>query len=189
GCDTFYVFQCDTAACFKLDIAFPQGNSFSHLSGRHVVEKNDVYALDVGESARLLQIISFHFNADVWLLLTKLTNSIGKTGKPSKSRQVIVLYEHHVVQAKTMIHAAACDHCCLFQRPHSGRGLACIQNLGWMVSNGINKLARKGRDAAETLQKIQCDPLRLQNRPRQTAHFDNKAASDNLVSIPVKNLD
>src|SRR4029077_5970975 len=67
GRDTFYVFQCDTAACFKLDIAFPQGNSFSHLSGRHVVEKNDVYALDVGESARLFQIISFHFNADVWL--------------------------------------------------------------------------------------------------------------------------
>jgi hypothetical protein len=88
-------------------------------------------------------------------------NSIGKTGKPSKARQVIVFHKDHVVQAKAMVDATAGDHCSLFQRPQPGRGFACIQNLGRMVANGINKLTRKRCDATQTLQEIQRDAFRL----------------------------
>ena len=84
------------------------------MGGRHVVEKDDVYAIHLDKSASLFQIVSLHLNADVWLLLAKLTNSIGKTGKPSKDGQMIVFYEHHVVQAETMINATTGDDCCLF---------------------------------------------------------------------------
>ena len=161
----------------------PQRQSFPNLGRRHVVQKDDIDAVNLDKSARLLQIISLHFDADVWSLLAKLANLIGKTGKPSERGQMIVLYEHHVVQAKTMINATACDHCSLFQCAQPGRGFACIQDLGRMVSNGINKLARKRCDAAETLQKIQRDAFRFQNRTRQAAHFDNDIAGNNVVAI------
>jgi hypothetical protein len=137
----------------------------------------------------LLRVIRLHFDADVWSLFTKLTNSIGKTGKPSERGQMIVLYEHHVVQAKAMINTASCNHCCLFQCAQPGRGFACIQDFGWIVSNGIDKLTSKGRNATETLQKIQRDTFRFQNRTRQAAHLDNNIPNDNFVAIGANNLD
>src|SRR6267143_5142225 len=102
---------------------------------------------------------------------------------------MIVLYEHHVVQTKAMINTPSCNHCSLFQCAEPGRGFACIQDLGWMVSNSIDKLARKGRDGAEMLQKVQRDTFRFQNRTRQAPHFDNNIASDNFVAIWANNLD
>src|SRR5437762_12437700 len=90
-CDAFYVFQRDAATCFKMDVILPKSDGLSHLGRRHVVEKNDVYAVNFGKSARLLQIINFYFDADVWSFFTQLTNSIGETRKSSERRQVIVL--------------------------------------------------------------------------------------------------
>jgi hypothetical protein len=84
GCDAFYIFQRDAAACFKPDIVFPQSDGLSHLGRGHVVEKDDIYAVNFGKSARLLQIIGLDLNPHVWSLPTKLLNSIGKTGKPSE---------------------------------------------------------------------------------------------------------
>src|SRR5207253_4208810 len=135
------------------------------------------------------QLIDLDFNTHVWSLLTKLLNSIGKTGKPSERGQVIVFYEHHVVQAKAMINTTSCNHRSLFQCAEPGRGFACVQDLGRMVSNGIDKLARKGRDAAEMLQKVQRDTFRFQNRTRQAAHLYNNIASDDFVAIGPSNLD
>src|SRR5207244_4375922 len=116
GCHALHVFQRNAAACFELNVVPSQRDSFPNLRGCHVVEEDNVYAVHLDKSAGLFQIVSLHLNADVWPLLAKLTNSIGKTGKPSKGGQMIVFYEHHVVQAETMINATASDHCSLFQR-------------------------------------------------------------------------
>src|SRR5437016_14269693 len=82
-----------------------------------------------------------------------------------------------------MINTTSCNHRSLFQCAEPGRGFACVQDLGWMVSKGIDKLARKGRDAAEMFQKVQRDTFRFQNRTRQAAPVDNNIASDDSVHI------
>ena len=86
------------------------------MRGCHVVEEDNVYPVQLDKSARLFKVLSLDFNADVWPLLAKTTNSIGKTGKPSEGSKMVVFYEHHVVQAKTMINATASDYCGFFQR-------------------------------------------------------------------------
>src|SRR5438067_10092347 len=91
-------------------MVLPQSEGLSDLGRRHVVQKDHIYAVNFGKSARLLQIIGLDFNTHVWSLLTKLLNSISKTGKPSERGQMIVFYEHHVVQAKAMINTTPCDH-------------------------------------------------------------------------------
>src|SRR6476661_1880938 len=114
GCDPPDVFQRDAAARFELDIVPPQRQSFPNLGGLHVVQEDNVDAVDLDESARLLQIVSLHFDADVGPFLAKPANLVGKTGQPSKSGKVIVLYEDHIEQAGTVIYAAASDNRGLF---------------------------------------------------------------------------
>src|SRR5436305_7667764 len=58
-----------------------------------------------------------------------------------------------------------------------------------MVLDSINKFAREGCDATETLQKIQRYAFRLEDRARQAAHFHDNVAGRNLVGITVTNLD
>src|SRR6266481_5162409 len=58
-----------------------------------------------------------------------------------------------------------------------------------MALDSIDKFAREGCYATETLQKIQRDPFRLENRARQTTHFQDNVAGRNLIGITVTNLD
>src|SRR5206468_10712024 len=91
GRDPPDVCQRDAAARFELDAVSSERQSFPNLSGDHVIQKDNVDALDLDKSARLIQIVSFHFDANVWPFLAKPANLIGKPGKPSEGRKVIVL--------------------------------------------------------------------------------------------------
>src|SRR5207248_9995138 len=85
GCrDGVHVFQLNSAAWLELVLVDPQDRGLSDRGQRHVVQKDHIYAVNFGKSARLLQIIGLDFNTHVWSLLTKLLNSISKTGKPSE---------------------------------------------------------------------------------------------------------
>jgi hypothetical protein len=154
GCDPPDVFQPDAAARFELDVVSSQRQSFPNLSGDHVVQKDNVDALDLDKSPCLLQIVSFHFDADVWSFLAKPSNLIGKPGKPSEGRKVIVLYEDHIIQARTVINATASDNRGLLQHAQSRGRLAGIEYFGRMIANRVNELAGKRCDAAEALKKI-----------------------------------
>ncbi len=159
------------------------------MCGRHVVEKDNVYAGHFDKSADLFKIIRFHFNSDIWPLFANAPNSIGKTGNPFEGGQMIVFYEHHVVQAKTMINATTSDYWSLFQCAQARGGFARIQYLGRIISDSVDEFAREGCDAAEALQKIQRDPFRLENRTCQATQFDNNVAGIDVIAIAATNLD
>src|SRR5262249_682828 len=57
-----------------------------------------------------------------------------------------------------------------------------------MIPDSVNKFAREGCDAAETLQKVQCDAFCLQNRTPQATDFDDDFASIDIVAIAPTNL-
>ena len=103
GCHTLHVFQCDAAACFKLDIVPSQRQSFPNLRRSHIVEEDNIYALYLDESADLFKVVRFYFDADIRPFPPEATNSIRKGGEPSESTKMIILYKHHVVQAETVI--------------------------------------------------------------------------------------
>src|SRR4029077_4473497 len=99
---------------FELDVVPPERQSFPNLGGAHVVQKDNVDAVDLDESPRLLQIVSLHFDADVWPFLSNPANLVGKPGKPAEGRKMIVLYEDHIEQAGTVIDATTSDNRRLF---------------------------------------------------------------------------
>ena len=61
-------------------------DSLPNLSRRHIVEQDDVDTLNFDEGTNLFQIIGLHFDTDVWSLLTKLANSVGKAGESLESQ-------------------------------------------------------------------------------------------------------
>ena len=76
---------------------------------------------------------------------------------------MVVLYEDHVVQARTVIHAATGDYGCLFQCAQPRGRFACVEYFRRMIADGVNKLAGEGCDAAEPLQKIQSNTFCFEN--------------------------
>src|SRR5262249_52760678 len=154
SCDSPHVFQRDAAARFELDVVSSQRQSFPNLSWNHVVQKDYVDAIDLDKSPRLLQIVSLHFDADLGTFLAKPANLIGTARTPSGGRKMIVLYEDHIVKARTVITATAGDNRSLFKYAQPGSCFARIEYFGRMISDGVNKLAGERRDAAETLKKI-----------------------------------
>ena len=76
---------------------------------------------------------------------------------------MIIFHEHHVVQTKTVVAATPGNHRSFFQCTQPRCGFSRIQDLNGAISNGVDKLARQRRDAAQMLQKIQRDTFRLQN--------------------------
>jgi hypothetical protein len=67
---------------------------------------------------------------------------------------VIVLYEDHVVQARTVINATASDNRGLLQCTQPGGCFARVEYFGRMIANRVHKLAGERCDAAEALKKI-----------------------------------
>jgi hypothetical protein len=147
-------FQRDAAARFELDVVPPQRESFPNLGRLHVVQKDNVDAVDLDESPRLLQIVGLHFDADVWLFFAKPANLVGKPEKPSESGKVIVLYEDHIEQAGTVINATASDNRGLFQCAEPRGRFACVEYSGRMIANRVNELPGERCDAAKALKKI-----------------------------------
>src|SRR5262249_3734552 len=154
GCNPPDVFQRNAAARFELDVVSPQRQSLPNLSRHHVVQKDNVDAVDLDKSARLLQVVCLYFDADVWPFLAEATNLVGKPGKPSESGKVIVLYENHIEQTRTVINAAASDNRRLFQCTQPWGRFARVEYFGWMIANRVNELAGERCNAAEALKKI-----------------------------------
>ena len=121
--------------------------------------------------------------------LAKAANLIGEPRKTSERGEMVVLYENHVVQAKTVIHAATGDYGCLFQCAQPRGRFACVEYFRGMIADGVNKLAGERCDAAEALQKIQSNALGFENRTRIAAKFDDYVARNDGIAIRVNDLD
>src|SRR4029453_8098483 len=187
-CDSPDGFQRDAAARFELDVVSSERQSFPNLSWDHVVQENSVDATDLDESPDLLQIVSLHFDSDVWPFLTKAANLIGKSGKTSESGWGVLFYENHVVQPGTVINPTTSDNRGLFQHAQARSRFAGVEYLGRMISHRVNELAGKSRDTAQALKKIQCHAFGLENRTRKPAHFDHDIARNYGITIGMDDL-
>src|SRR5207248_7756072 len=140
------------AARFEFDAVSSQRDGLPYLSGRHVVEQNYVYSVEFDERTNLFQVISLHFDADVWSFLAELANSTGKTGESLESSQMIIFHEHHFVQTKTVVAATPGNYRSFLQYTQPRCGFSRIQDLNAAITNGVCILTRQCRYAAQMLQ-------------------------------------
>ena len=102
---------------------------------------------------------------------------------------MIILHQNHVVQTRTVVHAAASEYRGLFQCAQSSGRLACVQYFCGMTSDGIHELPRQRCDAAEVLKKIQRHAFGFENRARKAAQLNDNVASDYGSAIRLMDLD
>ena len=70
-----------------------------------------------------------------------------------------------------------------------GGCLAGIENFGARFADGFDELPGERGDAAETLQKIQRDPFRRQDRTGRAAHFEDRLAASQSGPVGLQDLD
>jgi len=83
-------------------------------------------------------------------------------------RNVVVLDQHGIIQPEAMIAAAAGAHRVFLQRAQPRRRLAGTDDLRLGAVHCANERSRRGRDAAEMTEKVQCRPLAGQQAARGT---------------------
>src|ERR1700722_13102858 len=92
------VFQRDTAAGFEFYLAFAQRDGFADFRRLHVVEKNDVDAVDIQKTANLLERVGFDLDLDLRSRFTHFSNCFSKVIKSGDRGQMVVFDQHHVEQ-------------------------------------------------------------------------------------------
>ena len=103
--------------------------------------------------------------------------------------QVIVLYQHHIVETEAMILSATGHDRGLFQNAQTRRGLAGIENFRGMFAHRFDKLTSQGGDPAQALEKIQRDPFRFEDGPGQTLNLHDGVARLDLGAVFANDLD
>jgi len=89
---------------------------------------------------------------------------------------VVVLDQEAVVQAETMVDAAAATHGVFLQRAQAGDGLARVEDFALRTGDGIDETARLRGHARQLLEEVQRAALRRENRPGRAADFEHGVA-------------
>src|SRR5256885_1328021 len=101
------VLQGDAAAGFKFHFIFAQRDRFPDFRGLHVVEENDVDAVDFQKSMDLAEGVSFHFDLNVRMSIAEFAHRFGQLLESGDRSKVIILDQDHVEESKAMVRPAA----------------------------------------------------------------------------------
>src|ERR1043166_7045099 len=88
--DLANVLECDAAARFKFHSVFANRDRFPDLRGLHVVEENDVDAVDSQKSMDLIESVSFHFNLNVGMGVAKFAYGLSQLIETANGGEMII---------------------------------------------------------------------------------------------------
>src|SRR5438105_366402 len=118
-----------------------------------------------------------------------LASSSNRLANSADQGGVICLDEYSVVQAGTMIDAAAQKHRVLFQHAQSGRGLAGVGNLRFGSFDGARKLPRRGRDSRQMTQQVERDSLAGEQHIRKAAGARDNFSRFDFLAVAGEGFD
>ena len=101
----------------------------------------------------------------------------------ARERDVVIFYQHAVVESEAVIAPAAGLHRVLLQHTQARRRLARIHDLRARAFDRFDKLARQRGDAGETLQEIQSRALAAQEHVREAARAGDDLTGFDLVAV------
>jgi hypothetical protein len=96
---------------------------------------------------------------------------------------MIILNQHGVIEAKTMIQPAAATHGIFLNGAQPRRCLACAHNMSPRVGYRVRNAARGRRDAGKMAQEIQGDALGGQNAAGRSGYFGNNGAGSDRGAV------
>ena len=149
----------DAAAGLGL-VAHGPGLDAAHGLGEgrdvEVVEHDAVHTAVVEHALQLVQVAHLDFDFQrLALVVQVLARTVDGRLDAAGEVDVIVLEHHHVVEADTVVGAAAAGHGILLQQPHVGGRLAGVEQSGLQPVQHLHHAAGLGGDAGEALHEVE----------------------------------
>ncbi len=154
----------DAARSFRDRPAAGHRDRLPQLLDRHVVEQHGIHA-DRQRLFELRQRIDLDLDLDQVAGMRLCARDRGPD--IAGQRDVVVLDQDGVIEAKAVIAAAPGAHRVFFQRAQSGRGFAGADDARLGALCGRHQRGRRGGDAAEVAEKVQRGPLAGQQSARR----------------------
>ena len=125
---------------------------FRHGLWIHIVQHDDI-----GSAGQRFAdaVDGFHFNLDFCHVRGKRAGAAERREYSAGGLDVVVLDQHGVIEAETVVDAAACAHGVFVQQPQPRRGLAGIGKAGTIRTGDGGKRMGAGGDAGKMLKQIQ----------------------------------
>ena len=136
---------------------------------RHVIEQHGIHA-DRKNLFKLGQRVDLDLDLDEMAGMRFC--ALDRGSDVAGQRDVVVLDQNGVIEAKAVIAAAAGADRVFFQRAQSGRGLAGTNDARLGALRGRHQRGRRGGDAAEMAEKVECGPFAGQQPARRP--FDGR---------------
>jgi hypothetical protein len=102
---------------------------------------------------------------------------------PARAVNVVIFYQEHVAERKTMVDAAAHPHGVLIQHAIAGERFAGVQDRRPGGSHGIHEGAGVGSDTRHPLQEIERATLRRQQRGRRPLHLGDLLTCHHFLAV------
>ena len=156
------------------------------VSGVHVVEQHGVDP-DLQRLGELVEGVDLELDLDE--VPGMAPRPLERRAHAARQCHVVVLDQHRVVEAETVVGAAAEPNRVFFERPQARRGLAGADDLGLVAGNRIGQRARRRGDPGHLAKEVERSAFGAQHPPRPAADPGNHVAARNPVPVCTKPLD
>src|SRR6185295_5150550 len=113
----------------------------------------------------------------------RLSRELNRALHSARKRDVIVLYQHAVIQTESMIEPAADSHRIFLKKPEPGSGLASVGDARSSSLNASDECASQRCDAGQPLHDIERSALAGQKRRRRAFYFRELVTGRDIVAV------
>lgn len=183
GGDIVDCVQSDATTGFEPKPACIEGNSLSEFGQAHVVEQDEVNALERKKVGELFESSCFQLDAHSRVVFTSTIDRFLKGSQGAIGGEMIVFNHDRVIKTHAVIDSASCFDGLFFQQSPSRGSLAGVPNFDWIGLNGVDVTSRHGGHARESLKEIESRAFCCEKGASATFNFNQRVTGGKCAAI------
>lgn len=177
----------DATAGFEPKSTGIEGNGLSELGEVHVIEENQVDALEGKKVGELFERGGFQLDAHAGMILADAVDGGLEGGQGAIGGEVIVFDHHGVVEPHAVVDTATGFDGFFFKQAPAWGGFAGIPDFDGIGFDGVDVAGGHGGDPGEALKEIEGGAFGGEQRASATFDFDQGVTGSECATVGVVN--
>ena len=177
----------DATAGFEPKSTGIEGDGLSELGQVHVIEEDQVDALEGKKVGELLERGGFQLDAHAGMIPADAVDRGLEGGQGAIGGEVIVLDHHGVVETHAMVDTATSFDGFLFKQAPAWGGFAGIPDFDGIGFDGVDVAGGHGGDTGEALEEIEGGAFGGEQRASATFHLDQGVTGCECATVRAVN--
>ena len=177
----------DAAAGFEPKSTGIEGNGLSELGEVHVIEENQVDALEGKKVGELFERGGFQLDAHAGMILADAVDGGLEGGQGAIGSEMIVFDHHGVVETHAMVDTTTGFDGFFFKQAPAWGGFAGIPDFDGIGFDGVDVAGGHGGDPGEALKEIEGGAFGGEQRASATFDFDQGVTGCECATVRAMN--